>query len=544
MLLQSRSEFFHRFEAARVMNDDTRATTSTTSVSSSPSTSSATESPTPYTDLPTSSSPAVDKEAAEIGKVPQSSQVAFISAQRQLVPPSNNYTSTPRTLASPAEFTPLPTPSDHHPVQPDVIDHQTSDNRTNHEEQGDPRQHDLSPTRLNRVDSTDIDRASSSTPIHSESGSKLQDDQPVLTRTTITDRHGSEGHSSEEASDRSDKPDKPALQNDVTGLNIRIEHTRPSVTGEATLLGNYPSRLPTVSTSSSDTETVRAVVEENGEITSDALPTNEARGSFSSTRTAVTTPKQQQSKLSTLTRSQSPADDLSEQRSIGREQDSFPVEQRSPREFRRSSATSHFLYISQHHHPAALSTTDSYAIPGFICYTDHDSHTIIITSPDSATSRKTDLPSSFHVPGQGDRQLHQDTPGQPPSQEQRHNRTTDTEDPLPEDVPSAITHPIPAINLLPPDISVAATQSRLSLPPTSSSSSSSQGVAQGGGMNEGPGLVADSGRSIRGKFLTRPRLFLPRSLGFFRVCQWRNTMRAARGPIKEWIWLSECTGNQ
>ncbi|KAG7527697.1 hypothetical protein FFLO_06684 [Filobasidium floriforme] len=459
MLLQSRSEFFHRFEAARVMNDDTRATTSTTSVSSSPSTSSATESPTPYTDLPTSSSPAVDKEAAEIGKVPQSSQVAFISAQRQLVPPSNNYTSTPRTLASPAEFTPLPTPSDHHSVQPDVIDHQTSDNRTNHEEQGDPRQHDLSPTRLNRVDSTDIDRASSSTPIHSESGSKLQDDQPVLTRTTITDRHGSEGHSSEEASDRSDKPDKPALQNDVTGLKIRIEHTRPSVTGEATLLGNHPSRLPTASTSSSDTETVRAVVEENGEITSDALPTNEGRGFFSSTRTAVTTPKQQQSKLSALTRSQSSADDLSEQRSIGSERDSFPVEQRS----------SH-----------------------------HDSHTIIITSPDSATPRETDLPSSFHVPGQGDRQLHQDTPGQPPSQEQRHNRTTDTEDPLPEDVPSAITHPIPAINLLPPDISVAATQSRLSLPPTSSSSSSSsQGVAQGGGMNEGPGLVADSGRSIR-----------------------------------------------
>ena len=63
-------------------------------------------------------------------------------------------------------------------------------------------------------------------------------------------------------------------------------------------------------------------------------------------------------------------------------------------------------------------------------------------------------------------------------------------------------------------------------------------------MNEGPGLVADSGRSIRGKSLTRPRLFLPRSLGFFRVCQWRNTIRAARGPFKEWIWLSEYTGNQ
>jgi hypothetical protein len=37
-------------------------------------------------------------------------------------------------------------------------------------------------------------------------------------------------------------------------------------------------------------------------------------------------------------------------------------------------------------------------------------------------------------------------------------------------------------------------------------------------MNEGPGLVADSGRSIRGKSLVRPRLFPPRSLGFFRVC--------------------------
>jgi hypothetical protein len=211
------------------------------------------------------------------------------------------------------------------------------------------------------------------------------------------------------------------------------------------------------------------------------------------------------------------------------------------------------------------SNTESYAALGFFCHTDHDSHTIIITSPDSATSRKTDLPSSFHVPGQGDRSLHQDTPGQPPSQEQRHNRTTDTEDLLPKDIPFVTTQPIPAINFPPSDISVAATPSRLSLPPTSSSSSSStaapedptevfsqpglrespsQGVAQGGGMNEGPGLVADSGRSIRGKSLTRPRLVPPRSLGFFRVWQWRKTMRAARGPIKEWIWLSEYTGNQ
>jgi hypothetical protein len=337
------------------MNDDTRATTSKTSVSSSASssssTSSATESSTPYTDLPTSSSPAVDNEAAEIGKVPQSSQVAFISAQRQLVPPSCNYTSTPRTLAELTPLRPLTTPSDHHSVQPDVIDHQTSDNRSNYEEQGDPRRYDLSPTRLNRVDSTDIDRARSSTPIHSESGSKLQDDQPVLTRTTITDRHGSEEHSSGEASDRSDKA---ALQNDVTVANNRIEHTRSSPTGEASLLGDSPSRLPTASTSSSDKETIRAVVEENGEITSDALPTNEARGSFSSTRTTVTTLKQQHSKLSTLARSQSPADDPSEQRSIGRERDSFPVEQRSPREFRRSGATSHFLHMPQHHYPAAL----------------------------------------------------------------------------------------------------------------------------------------------------------------------------------------------
>lgn len=63
-------------------------------------------------------------------------------------------------------------------------------------------------------------------------------------------------------------------------------------------------------------------------------------------------------------------------------------------------------------------------------------------------------------------------------------------------------------------------------------------------MNEGPGLAADSGRSIRGKSLTRPRLFPPRNLGFFRVWQWRKTMRAARGPIEERIWLSEYTGNQ